>query len=185
MAKPERRWWSNPPVIARYGVAVVSVIAALVCARWMAMYLVGSPVSLFLCAVMLSAWFGGLKPGLLATALSVLAFKYYVAAPAFSLSLDIKQIPRLLIFALAALFVGLLSAAQRIATESLRQRRAGRSSSTTARAFAPSLSDPGRRTTASGERTSRPDGPGADGGENRLAGRAAARGAHRHRTTAG
>jgi two-component system sensor histidine kinase UhpB len=87
------------------------------------MYLVGSPVSLFLCAVMLSAWFGGLKPGLLATALSVLAFDYYFAAPIYSLSVDIKQIPRLLIFALAALFVGLLSAAQRIATESLRHAR--------------------------------------------------------------
>ena len=123
MAKPERRWWSNPPVIARYGVAVVSVTAALVCSRWMDMYLVGSPVSLFLCAVMFSAWFGGLKPGLLATALSVLAFKYYFAAPAYSLALDIKEIPRLLIFALAALFVGLLSAAQRIATESLRHAR--------------------------------------------------------------
>jgi hypothetical protein len=65
MAKPECRWWSNPPMIARYGVAVVSVTAALVCSLWMNMYLVGSPVSLFLCAVMCSAWFGGLKRGLL------------------------------------------------------------------------------------------------------------------------
>jgi signal transduction histidine kinase len=123
MAKPDRRWWSNPPVIARYGVAVVSVSAALVCSWWMDMYLVGSPVSLFLCAVMFSAWFGGLNPGLLATALSVLAFKYYFADPEYSLALDTEEIPRLLIFALAALFVGLLSASQRIATESLRHAR--------------------------------------------------------------
>jgi PAS domain S-box-containing protein len=109
-------------VIARYGVAVVSVTAALVCSRWLEIYLAGAPVSLFLCAVICSG-FGGLGPGLLATALSVLAFKYYFVAPVYSLAVDIKEIPRLLIFALAVLFVGLLSAAQRIARESLRHAR--------------------------------------------------------------
>jgi hypothetical protein len=58
----------QPPMNARYGVAVVSVTAALVCSRLLEIYLVGAPVSLFLCAVMFSAWFGELKPGLLATA---------------------------------------------------------------------------------------------------------------------
>jgi PAS domain S-box-containing protein len=72
---------------------------------------------------MFSAWFGGLKPGLLAIALSLLALSYYFAAPVYSLAVDIEEIPRLLIFALAVLFVGLLSAAQRIATESLRHAR--------------------------------------------------------------
>jgi two-component system NarL family sensor kinase len=72
---------------------------------------------------MFSAWFGGLKSGLLATALSLLALSYYFAAPVYSLAVDIKEIPRLLIFALAALFVGLLSAAHRITTESLRHAR--------------------------------------------------------------
>jgi PAS domain S-box-containing protein len=123
VAKPERRWWTNPPVIARYGVTVVSVAAALISSRLLDLYLVAAPVSLFLCAVMFSAWFGGLRPGLLATALSVLAFKYYFTAPVYSLLVDIKEIPRLLIFALSALFVCLLSAAQRRATESLRHAR--------------------------------------------------------------
>jgi PAS domain S-box-containing protein len=110
-------------MIARYGVAVVSVTAALVCSRLLEIYLVGAPVSLFLCAVMFSAWFGGLKTGLLATALSILAFKYYFTAPVYSLAVDIKEIPRFLIFALSALFVGLLSAAQRITIELLRHAR--------------------------------------------------------------
>ncbi len=123
MAKSERRRWSIRPVIARYGVAVVSVTVALIGSRWLDIFLVTAPVSLFLCAVMFGAWFGGLKPGLLATALSVLAFKYYFAVPVNSLAVDIKEIPRLLLFALSALFVGLLSAAQRSATESLRHAR--------------------------------------------------------------
>jgi PAS domain S-box-containing protein len=122
MAKSERRRWSNQP-LARHGIAVVSVAVALISARALDIYQVTAPVSLFLCAVMFSAWFGGLKPGLLATALAVLAFKYYFAAPVYSLAVDINEIPRLLLFALSALFVGLLSAAQRTATESLRQAR--------------------------------------------------------------
>jgi two-component system, NarL family, sensor kinase len=123
VAKPERRWWSSHPVIARYGVAVVSVTVALFSSRLLDLYLVGAPVSLFLCAVIFSAWFGGIRPGLLATVLSILAFKYNFTAPVYSLFVDIKEIPRLLIFALSAFFVCLLSAAQRRATEALRHAR--------------------------------------------------------------
>jgi two-component system, NarL family, sensor kinase len=101
----------------------MSVTAALVSSQLLERYLVPAPVSVFLCAVMFSAWFGGLRPGLLATALSVLAFAYYFTTPLYSLFVDIKEIPRLLIFALSAFFVCLLSAAQRIATESLRHAR--------------------------------------------------------------
>src|ERR1700676_2807499 len=82
MVKPERRWSIHP--LARYGIAVVSVIVALVSSRSLDIYLVSAPVSLFLCAVMFSAWFGGLKPGLLATVPSVLSFKYYFAVPVYS-----------------------------------------------------------------------------------------------------
>jgi Domain of unknown function (DUF4118) len=45
--------------------------------RWPAFHLESAPVSLLLCAVMFSAWFGGIGPGLLATGLSTLAFDYY------------------------------------------------------------------------------------------------------------
>ena len=107
-------------MIARYGVAVVSVTAALMSSRWPEIHLTAAPVSLFLCAVMFSAWFGGFRPGLLATALSVLAFKYYFVTPVYSLAVDITEMPRLLIFGLSALFVGALSAAQRRTNEELR-----------------------------------------------------------------
>ena len=120
MTKPDRRWWSAPPMIAKYGAAVVSVTAALMSSQWPEIHLTAAPVSLFLCAVMFSAWFGGFRPGLLATALSVLAFKYYFVTPVDSLAVDITEMPRLLIFALSALFVGALSAAQRRTNEELR-----------------------------------------------------------------
>jgi len=116
-------WWPKPPGIASYGVTVLLVTAALIFARLLDIHLVTAPVSLFLCAIMLSALFGGLRPGLLAVALSLLAFDYYFVTPLYSLAMEIKEVPRVIIFALSALFVGLLSAAQRSVTESLRDAR--------------------------------------------------------------
>src|SRR5712664_4761078 len=115
--------WPRPPVIWSYGIAVLSVTAALIISRWPALHLQDAPVSLFLCAVILSAWFGGVRPGLLATALSAFAFYYYFLPPIYSLDAKPVEIPRLLVFTVSALFVESLSAAQRSATESLRRAR--------------------------------------------------------------
>src|SRR5882762_882223 len=123
MTKPDRRWWFNSRVIARYAIAVGSVAAALAGSLWLEVYAVTAPVSLFLCAIMFSAWLGGLWPGLLAATLSVLAFEYYFVTPIYSLAVDIEEIPRFSVFALSAFLVGSLSAAQRSATESLRRAR--------------------------------------------------------------
>jgi C4-dicarboxylate-specific signal transduction histidine kinase len=115
--------WPKPPAIWGYGIAVLSVSSALIISRLPAIHLQDAPVSLFLCAVLLSAWFGGIGPGLLATTLSALAFNYYFLPPIHSLGPKPDEIPRLVIFTVSALFVGSLSAAQRSATESLRRAR--------------------------------------------------------------
>src|SRR2546425_2834125 len=115
--------WPKPPTIWSYGIAVLSVAAALIISRLPAVHLQDAPVSLFLCAVLLSAWFGGIGPGLLATTLSALAFNYYFLPPIHSLGPKPDEIPRLVIFTVSALFVGSLSAAERSAIESLRRTR--------------------------------------------------------------
>jgi C4-dicarboxylate-specific signal transduction histidine kinase len=115
--------WPKPPAIWSYGLAVLSVGAVLLISRWPALHLQESPVSLFLCAVILSAWFGGVWPGLLATVLSALSFYYYFLPPIRSLDPKPEELPRLAVFLLSALFVGALSVAQRSATESLRRAR--------------------------------------------------------------
>src|SRR6202521_4293112 len=115
--------WPKPPAIWTYAIAVLSVAAALTISRWPALHLRDAPVSLFLCAVILSAWFGGVGPGSLATALSALAFYYYFLPPPYSLDAKPDEIPRLFIFIVSALFVGSLSAAERSAIESLRRAR--------------------------------------------------------------
>jgi K+-sensing histidine kinase KdpD len=115
--------WSKPRVISSYGAAVLSVMAALLLSRWPALHLETAPASLFLCAVMFSAWLGGVGPGLLATVLSCLAFNYYFLEPLYSLAVKPAEVPRFVVFAVSTLVAGSLSAAQRSATESLRSAR--------------------------------------------------------------
>jgi K+-sensing histidine kinase KdpD len=98
-------------------------MAAVVISHWQVFHLESAPVSLLLCAVMFSAWFGGVGPGLLAIFTSVFAFYYSFLPPADALAAKPADIPRFLAFVVSTLFVGSLSVAQRRATESLRRTR--------------------------------------------------------------
>jgi len=112
--------WTDPPAMVRFGVAFLSVTLSLIIAKY-EFHLQAAPVSLFLCAIMFTAWVGGLKAGVLAMVLSLLSFKYYFLAPVHSLALDPAEIPRLVVFTLAALFVVMISAAQKRAEATLRK----------------------------------------------------------------
>src|SRR5258706_1172383 len=97
LSKPGPPWWSTPPAVLSYGAAVLAVAFALIIARLLDTHLVSAPVALFLCAIMFSAWYGGVRPGLLAMALSLLAFVYYFVPPIYSLYLPITELPRVII----------------------------------------------------------------------------------------
>ena len=103
-----------------YGVAFLSVTATLLVAQ-LDFNLQAAPVSLFLCAIMFTAWVGGLKAGVLAMALSLLSFKYYFLTPVHSLALDSGEIPRLAVFTLAGVFVLMITGAQKQGEEKLRK----------------------------------------------------------------
>jgi hypothetical protein len=76
---------SNPPAVLSYGIALLSVVAALIIAWWIEAVWRSAPhASVFLCAVMFSVWFGGIKPGLVATALSLLTFSYFFLPAVYS-----------------------------------------------------------------------------------------------------
>jgi DNA-binding NtrC family response regulator len=107
----------------RYGAAVLSVTAAVLISHWQVFHLESAPVSLLLCAVMFSAWFGGVGPGLLATLTSVFAFYYSFLPPDDALVAKPSEIPRFVAFIVSTLVVGSVSIAQRRATESLRRTR--------------------------------------------------------------
>jgi PAS domain S-box-containing protein len=112
------------PVILNYGIAILLVAAAAVAdfvLRWL--WGIAPTVSLFLCAIVFVAWAEGPGPALLATALAVFSFYYFFLPPFYSLALKYEEIPRLVLLALAALFVLSLSAAQRRTAASLRLAR--------------------------------------------------------------
>src|ERR1700694_4107438 len=125
------RWWSEPSAVSRYATAVFSVALAIVVAHLLTVFLHTEPIaSSMISAVMFAAWFGGFGPGLLAIALAVLAIHYYLVPPLNSFapksdlfSLGVAELPRLILFSIAALFVTFLSSAQRAAAESLRRSR--------------------------------------------------------------
>lgn len=85
---------------------------------------------LFLLAVMVSAWRGGLGAGLLATALSALINVYVLLPPAFSFHAEREDLLQLAVFICAAVIIGTLSAARRQAEaragEMLRREQSAR-----------------------------------------------------------
>jgi C4-dicarboxylate-specific signal transduction histidine kinase len=110
-------------VIWSYGIAVLSVIAVAIMSLWPSFHLQTAPASLFLCAILFGAWFGGAGPGLLATTISATLFYYYFLPPVHTFAAKPEEIPRFVVFFVAALFVWMLSAAQNSATESLKRAR--------------------------------------------------------------
>ena len=102
-----RRGWP-----LRYGCAVASVAAALYGTNALGEPTVGvSP--LFFAAVALSAWYGGLLPGLLATLLAGLASAFFLFEPIYSLRIGWDDVIRVAVFTLVATVVGVLQEASR------------------------------------------------------------------------
>src|SRR5271156_6719241 len=115
--------WFKPSVIRRYGIAILLVGAAVFMSQWPALHVRTAPSALFLCAIMISAWLGGIGPGLLAVVLCCVAFDYYIMPPLHSFAIKSEELPRFVVFSVSATVAASLSAAQRSATESLRRAR--------------------------------------------------------------
>jgi PAS domain S-box-containing protein len=109
------------PVALKYGLAVSSVAVALIFALLLRPDVLVSPV--FFLAIMLSAWFGGIGPGLLAALLSTIAIDYFFLPPLYSLRFDPSHTPHLLVFFLSALLVSSWSTVRRRAETLLRRAR--------------------------------------------------------------
>src|SRR5258707_285334 len=127
-ADPPRRW-PKPVTISYYAMAVFSVAVAIVAAELITRLLHAEPIALsMLCAVIFAAWFGGFGSAMLAIALALLAFHYYLVPPINSFTwkhnlsvVGISEVPRLILFSITALIVAFVISAQRKATETLRR----------------------------------------------------------------
>src|SRR5919198_1122840 len=105
MARPNASWPQ------RYSGAVLSTAAALLLALLFTSEAGRGPSGLFLAAVMLSTWYGGLGPGLLATLLGGAALDYWFERPKHTLAItDLGTALDLLVFVLVALLISSLHA---------------------------------------------------------------------------
>jgi PAS domain S-box-containing protein len=107
----------------RYGLAVLSVAAALAGTQLLRVYFEAAPNALFFGAIVLSSWLGGMGPGLLASLLSVLVIDYRFTDPHHILATSAGDLPRMMVFLTSAASVSWLSGRQKRAEESLRQTR--------------------------------------------------------------
>ena len=106
----------------QYGFAVLSVAVALgITSLLERRTTLRTP--LFYIAVIISAWFGGLGPGLLAVALSTLAVGYYFAPGSRMPAESIDSRPFIFLFLSSALIACWISVQRRRAEEALKKAR--------------------------------------------------------------
>jgi C4-dicarboxylate-specific signal transduction histidine kinase len=110
--------------LLRYAIAVASVALALSLASLLSRRADPSHFTLFFAAVMMSAWYGGLGAGLLATILSALSLDYFFISRNYSLVITWSAFLRLGVFVLVASLTSSLTAARRRAEEALRKAHA-------------------------------------------------------------
>lgn len=107
--------------VLRYGLSILSVAIALAVTFLLQPYVIRTPL-LFL-SIMVSTWFGGTGPGLLAVLLSTLSISF-VLNPQVVVPTRFQDVSNVVAFLLTALLVGSWSAARRRAEHVLRRARA-------------------------------------------------------------
>jgi PAS domain S-box-containing protein len=105
--------------ILPYGIAILTVVAAFLLTG---LFRVVPTVFLFfLAAVIVTAWYGGLKPGLVATFLSTWIISFFLLQPRLQFMLSWSDVLRLTMFVAAATLISALSESRKRANESLRE----------------------------------------------------------------
>ena len=121
MANPELPSRRVASAVLHYGLSVLLVLGALLVTLLLNPDTLATP--LFFLAIMLSAWVGGIGPGLAAAALATLAVVYFFLPPKYSLWFNPAELPPLLVFFVSAVVVSSWSAVRQRAETSLRRAR--------------------------------------------------------------
>lgn len=109
------------PILFRYGFALLLVAAAVVITYPLRPGIYIPP--LFVAAVVISCWYGGVGPGVLAAIASTAAIHFFLHLPRGQFTSNIHDISRLAEFVLMAAVAIYLIAARKRAEQSLRQAR--------------------------------------------------------------
>ncbi|MFM7366851.1 MAG: PAS domain S-box protein, partial [Sphaerospermopsis kisseleviana] len=107
-------------LLSNYSVSILCVGIALVLTLLLQPFLDRSIFLIFFAAIAVSTWYGGIKPGLLATVLSALLVKYFFINPQFSFSVDSPDsIIKLGLFTLVTIFISWLNSELRTSKQKL------------------------------------------------------------------
>lgn len=120
--KVESSNWRVPRIIGNYGISIACVSVALGVTGALERYTT-LRTPLFYIAIIISAWFGGLGPGLVAVALSTFAVDYFFAPQRELPPMSEDSRPFVLLFSLSALFACWISVQRRRAENALRSAR--------------------------------------------------------------
>src|SRR5882724_8540425 len=105
-----------------YGLSVVLVALSTALTLLLQDYTFRTP--LFLPAILLSTWFGGTGPGLLAVVLSTLSINFFILEPKFAFSFSFRDAVHLAVFLFSALLISSWSSARRRVEHALKRARA-------------------------------------------------------------
>src|SRR6266446_1683749 len=106
------------PGVWRYGLSVLLV--AISTAVTFPLQGFGVRTSLFFPAVLLSTWFGGTGPGLVAVLLSILSINFFFTEPFFAFQFSARDIPITVAFFFSALVISSWSTARKRVENHLR-----------------------------------------------------------------
>lgn len=107
-----------PSRLLPYGVAILAATVALLLTQLLLPLLNPLIFPLFFAAVAASAWYGGMKPGLLALAVSVGDCLYFLMEPLYSFTItSANQLVQLFAFSLVSFFIALLCTQLRMANQ--------------------------------------------------------------------
>ena len=124
VGRSEIRSHERLTAILRYALAVGSVVLALILGLFLRRYGFNAvELPLFLFAVSITAWHGGLRPAVLSIALSLLAFDYCFALPLYSLAITFADLPRVVILISFGALITRFNTVRRRVEEQLRQAR--------------------------------------------------------------
>ena len=119
MSKSDRGLRRLAPPVWRYGLSILSV--AISTAATTPLESFGVRTSLFFPAILLSTWFGGTGPGLLAVLLSILSINFFFTEPFFAFEFSTRDIPTTIAFLFSALVISSWSTARKRSETRLRE----------------------------------------------------------------
>jgi len=106
--------------LERYSIALITPLMALGLTWLFSPLREQTPTPLFFASILVSAWWGGLGPGLVATAGSVVTLHYFLLPPLFTLAFSWVDLIRLPVFLGVALLIAFLQGRRRQAEDALK-----------------------------------------------------------------